>query len=123
MRILIDTSVLVSILRGDRKLKEKLKKLAEENELIISGITEAEIFSGKDMDVKEKREKIADLIEKFSKINPTNKIMREAGRIRRKYGIPLLDSIIIATAEVSDAVIFTLDRKHFKKVEEVKLVF
>jgi len=119
MRILIDTSVLVSILRGDRKLKEKLKKLAEENELIISGITEAEIFSGKDMDVKEKREKIADLIEKFAKINPTNKVMREAGRIRRKYGIPLLDSIIIATAEVSDAVIFTLDRKHFNKVEEL----
>jgi predicted nucleic acid-binding protein len=94
----------------------------EENELFISGITEAEIFSGKDSESENKRQKILRVLSFFQKVNPNNEILQKAGEFRRKYNISLLDCIIAATAHHINAVILTKNEKDFSKIKEVKLL-
>ncbi len=57
MKVVVDTDAIIDILRGFKPTKEKIKELLENNELFISGITEAEIFAGKDMEVEENVQK------------------------------------------------------------------
>ena len=122
MKVIIDTDVVIDVLRGFEPTKEKIKELLENNELLISGITEAEIFAGKDMEIEEKREKIVKFLSKFKKINPNNRILQIAGKFRRRYGISLLDCIIAATAYTLNAKLFTRNKKDFKKMKEIELI-
>ncbi|MEM5790535.1 MAG: PIN domain-containing protein [Candidatus Aenigmatarchaeota archaeon] len=121
MKILVDTDIIIDVLRNFRKTIEILKDLSRKNELFISGITESEIFSGKDLEEKKKREKVKNFLSSFKKINPDNEIFQTAGEFRRKYQILLLDSIIAATAYKMEAFLLTKNIKDFKRVDEVKL--
>ena len=122
MKVVIDTDVIIDVLRGFEPTKEKIKELLENNELVISGITEAEIFAGKDMEIEEKRKKIAKFLSKFKKINPDNRILQIAGEFKRRYRALLLDCVIAATAYVLNARLFTRNRKDFEKMKEIKLI-
>ncbi len=122
MKVVIDTDIVIDVLRGFEPTKEMIKKLLEKNELIISGITEAEIFAGKDMEVEEKKKKIVKFLSRFKKINPDNKILQVAGEFRRRYKVSLLDCIIAATAYVHNAGLFTRNKKDFEKIKEIRLV-
>jgi predicted nucleic acid-binding protein len=122
MKIVVDTSILIDILRNIEISLTLIQKLARENELFISGITEAEIFSGKDLENEEKKQKVLKLLSFFRKTNPTNEILQKAGEFRRKYNTSLPDSIIAATAHHINAVILTKNEKDFSKIKEVKLL-
>jgi len=122
MRIVVDTNIIIDILRNVEASLALVKKLMEENELFISGITEAEIFSGKDSESENKRQKILRVLSFFQKVNPNNEILQKAGEFRRKYNISLLDCIIAATAHYINAVILTKNEKDFSKIKEVKLL-
>ena len=122
MKIVVDTDVIIDVLRGFEPTKEKIKELLENNELLISGITEAEIFAGKDMEMGEKKKKIVKFLSMFKKVNPDNQILQIAGEFKRKYRISLLDCIIAATAYVLNAKLFTRNKKDFEKIKEVRLI-
>jgi predicted nucleic acid-binding protein len=122
MKVVVDTSVLIDILRGIEHPLNLIKNLMKENELFISGITEAEIFSGKDLEKKERRQKVLEVLSIFQKINPTNEIFQKAGEFRRKYNTSLPDSIIAATAYYLNAEILTKNEKDFSKIKEVRLL-
>ncbi|MCS7106036.1 MAG: type II toxin-antitoxin system VapC family toxin [Candidatus Aenigmarchaeota archaeon] len=121
MKILVDTDIIIDVLRNFRKTIEILKELNAKSELFISGITESEIFSGKDLNENEKREKVKKFLLNFRKINPDNEIFQLAGELRRKYQVSLLDSIIAATACKIEASLLTKNVKDFKKISEIKL--
>lgn len=121
MKILIDTDVIIDVLRNVKKIIKLLEKLIEGNELYISGITEGELFSGRDLEDKRKEEIVLIFLSKFRKVNPTNEILQLAGEFRRKYDVSLLDCIIAATAYKIEAKILTKNLKDFQKVKEVKL--
>jgi len=121
MKIIVDTSIIIDILRNVKASIDLIQKLSKENLLFISGITEAELFSGKDADNERKKEKILELLSYFQKINPTNEILQKAGEFRRKYNVSLLDCIIAATAYYLNAEILTKNEKDFSKIKEIKL--
>ncbi len=122
MRIVVDSDIIIDVLRGLKSTKEKLKKLAKENDLFISGITEAEIFAGKDMEAEKKKKLVLDFLSKFEKVNPDNAILQKAGEFRRKYKISLLDCIIAATAYKLKAKLLTRNVRDFEKIKEIELV-
>jgi len=122
MKIVVDTDIIIDILRNFEPTKQKLKELAKQNDLFISGITEAEIFAGKDMETKNKKEIILNFLSKFKKVDPDNEILQKAGEIKRKYKVSLLDSIIAATAYTLQARIFTRNLRDFEKIKEIDLV-
>jgi predicted nucleic acid-binding protein len=122
MKIIVDTSIIIDILRNVKASIDLIQKLSKENLLFISGITEAELFSGKDADNERKKEKILELLSYFQKINPNNEILQKAGEFRRKYNVSLLDCIIAATAYYLNAEILTKNEKDFSKIEEVRLL-
>jgi predicted nucleic acid-binding protein len=121
MKIIVDTSIIIDILRNVKASIDLIQKLSKENLLFISGITEAELFSGKDADNERKKEKILELLSYFQKINPTNEILQKAGEFRRKYNVSLLDCIIAATAYYLNAEILTKNGKDFSKIKEIKI--
>jgi predicted nucleic acid-binding protein len=121
MKIIVDTSIIIDILRNVKASIDLIQKLSKENLLFISGITEAELFSGKDADNERKKEKILELLSYFQKINPNNEILQKAGEFRRKYNVSLLDCIIAATAYYLNAEILTKNEKDFSKIKEIKL--
>jgi predicted nucleic acid-binding protein len=122
MKIVIDTSIIIDILRNVKTYIDLIQDLSKENLLFISGITEAELFSGKDADNEKKKEKILEFLSYFQKVNPTNEILQKAGEFRRKYNVSLLDCIIAATAYYLNAEILTKNEKDFSKIKEIKLL-
>ncbi|MEM5881557.1 MAG: PIN domain-containing protein [Candidatus Aenigmatarchaeota archaeon] len=101
-KILVDSDIIIDVLRNFRKTKEILEKISEED-LYISGITELEIFAGEDMKDEQKKRIVTDFLSKFKKINPNNEIFQLAGEFRRKYKLPPLDCIIAATVYLINA--------------------
>jgi predicted nucleic acid-binding protein len=120
-RILLDSDVIIDILRGFKGTIEAVGDLYEGNELWISGISEAEIFAGKDMGDEERRGAISRFLSKFEKVELTNEILKLAGDFKRKYGLTLLDCIIAATAYAAGAELFTKNLRDFGKVEEIAI--
>jgi predicted nucleic acid-binding protein len=120
-KIVLDSDVIVDILRGFKDTIKKVEKLFAENELYISGITEMEIFAGKDVENEEKKKKIIELFSKFKKVNPNNEIFRLAGEFKRKYYITFPDCLIAATTYLLKAELFTKNIKDFEKVKEIKI--
>jgi predicted nucleic acid-binding protein len=122
MRIVVDTDIIVDVLRKFEPTIKLLEKLVDEHELLISGITESEIFAGKDMQHPEKRRKVINFLEKFKKVNPDNQILKKAGEFRRKYNISLLDCIVAATTFMNKAKLLTKNIKDFETMEEISLL-
>jgi len=122
MKIVVDSDVIIDVMRNVQSSVELLEDLMKENELFISGITEAEVFSGRDMQNEDKRQKLLRFLSFFQKINPNNEILQKAGEFRRKYDLPLLDCIIASTAYHIGAVMLTRNEKDFSKIEEIKLL-
>jgi len=122
MRILVDTSVLIDVLRGKKETIEKLKQLFRDNQLYISGLTEMELLAGKENEEERKMKRTKELISTFEKINPDNLIFQIAAEFRRKYNVSSPDCIIAATAYVINAKIWTEDYKDFRKIKEIEVI-
>jgi predicted nucleic acid-binding protein len=123
MQIIVDSSVLIDHLRGFKKATQKIDELKQSgSRYCISVITEAEVFSGKDYDSKDKRKDILDLLKFFRKINVDSSTAQKAAEFRRNYGVALDDCIIAATAFSEKCTIWTKNAEDFSKIKEVKVV-
>lgn len=124
-KIIIDTSLLISHLRGisdDFKILEA-KRVKEDITLLIPNIVIIELFTGEETRKKEIREKIDKLIEGLEVVDLTVVSAKKAGELQRTYKqIPdLPDFIIAAIALEQEAQIATHNAKHFKQIRGVKL--
>ena len=59
MKILVDTSIIVEIDRGNKEVTNLLKKILENHELIISTITVGEILTGSHLNKNQNEENFA----------------------------------------------------------------
>ncbi|WP_258083994.1 type II toxin-antitoxin system VapC family toxin [Thermococcus thermotolerans] len=118
---LVDTDVIIDVLRGVEEAKRYLLKLAEEG-LAVSTVTVAELFSGKETRDPVKRERILRLLRHFEMIPVDRDIAILAGEIRRDYGLHLGDAVISATAIIHGLTIVTGNLKHFSQVEGLPLL-
>ncbi len=93
----------------------------QEELLSLSTITVAELYAG----VREGRERriLAAFVGAFEMVPLNGAIAEKGGLFRRDYGkshgTGLADSLIAATAELQQAVLVTLNWKHFPMLEQI----
>jgi hypothetical protein len=114
MRTLLDSSVLISHLRGDAQATSLLISLPTKDRL-VSVLTRVEIEGGMRSD---ERRDVASLFGVLRMIPVTDLIARRAAAHLRKFrrshaAIDLVDYVIAATAELHEAELATLNVKHF----------
>ena len=112
-RLLLDTDVLIDYLRGQPEAVRYLESLNAR--LLISAITVAELYSG----VRDgaERTKLAVFIRVFEVVPVDSDVALKGGLYRRDYGkshqVGLADALIAVSAESQQAILVTLNRKHF----------
>ncbi len=115
--ILLDTNILIDYLHGVEKSGELVRRIrAEKSYCYISTITEAEIFSGKDIKGAQDMKMIDELLNLFLKAELTSQIAQTAGLIRGHYNIKLADAAIAATAVVLGYKLLTKNISDFKRI-------
>jgi len=121
MKIVFDTSILVDCLRNHRNAVEAVNRVAKkEIDGVVSVITEAELYAGKDCKVASGIAAVAGLIGLFTKITLNNDIAQKAGEFRRNFDVEIPDAIIAATAFSEDAKVWTRNLEDFKPIEEIE---
>lgn len=119
---LFDTDILIDHLRGYEPAKKFLRKVKDNTDnMLISVITEAEIFSGGKMLDKEEKIKTEIFLELFLVIPLNSEIARYAGEINSKYKIGLADSVIAATSLKNNLILITRNIKHYKSIKNLKI--
>lgn len=113
--IVIDTNIIIDLLRGYEPARKFFKEIESGDfDVFYSTITEAEIFSGKDVASLEKQRIIEDLLLLMKRVQVDEHIARKAGELRRKHNILLPDAIIAATSiTYAGSVIYTRNTKDF----------
>ncbi|ADY73941.1 PilT protein domain protein [Desulfurobacterium thermolithotrophum DSM 11699] len=119
--IVLDTDVLIWILRKNREVKEQFEKAVEDTagQLYITTIQITEIFAG----MREKEEqRTRELLEALSLITIDREIAELAGDFIRKYrkshSVELADATIAAATRKTGMKLWTYNRKHYPMLNE-----
>ncbi len=111
--VLVDTDILIHLLRGVQKAKAYLEAAAREGAVLCSAIAVAEIYAG--MRERE-REKTDALLDSMEIVDVTKSIARKAGFYKASVkgrGLELDDCIVAATAFATKAVLVTGNGKDY----------
>jgi predicted nucleic acid-binding protein len=120
MRVLFDTSILVDSLRGYERASKLIEAVAKRDiHGLISVITEAELYAGKDCSTERGLDAAKELIGIFGKVILDNEIAVKAGEYRRTQGVEIPDAIIAATAVREGAKIYTKNVEDFRKIKRI----
>ena len=117
--LLIDTDVLIDYLRAQAQAVSYIESLT--NPLLMSAITAAELYAG----VREgdERTKLDAFITAFEVVAVDQAIAIKGGLYRRDYkkshNVGIADALIAATAEIRQASLVTLNKKHFPMLNTV----
>ena len=103
------------VLDSDKKIRD------EKITAYISSVTEAELFSGKDIKLESKKRDLKELIGLFEKVILDNEIAQKSGEFRRNYDIETPDAIIAATAFHKHCKLLTKNKKDFQKIKEIEV--
>ena len=112
---LIDTNIIIWILRGEKTYLELKRSLKKESILYISTITVAEVYKNV---YPAEMVKTDEILNEFELINVTDTIAKLAGLywqqfIKKFKNLNILDCIIAATAREYDLTLVTLNSRHF----------
>jgi len=123
--MVIDTSVMIEHLRARDKLTTKLYQLSDETELYISAVSMYELYMGATS--KEKQKDIQLLTEPLTVLPFNDTVALQAAQLfhqlkRKNELIEFRDIFIAATCLVFDLPIATLNEKHFKRIDGLKIV-
>jgi predicted nucleic acid-binding protein len=110
-RILLDTDVLVDHLRGRRRIT------AGNDELHVSAVTRAELFSGRGAEER----RIRRLLEPMTDLPVDTAIAERAGRLRRGSSRRLPDALIAATALEHRLTLVTRNVRDFEGIRGLKI--
>ena len=110
-RILVDSDVLVDHLRGHRRL------VAGRDELYVSAVSSAELFSGHGAEDR----RIRRLLEPMTDVPVDAAIAERAGRLRRGTRRRLPDALIAATALEHRLTLVTRSTRDFEGIRGLKL--
>jgi len=118
--VILDTDVLIWILRGRKDFIKKFEKLVEQTngELYLTPIQIAEIYAGARPSELIQIEKF---LNTFGVLNLNKDIAKRAGELVNKYGkshsVKLADAFIAAAVEHYDCLLWTLNIKHYPSVK------
>lgn len=119
---LIDTDILIWVLRKNKKYADLLQDLARKGSLTISTITIAEIYKNIYPAALLKTENLLNELQSFD-VTPT--IAKQAGLYWQEYAkklknLNIIDCLIAATATVNNLTLVSLNIKHFP-FKDIKL--
>ncbi len=118
--LLVDTDVLVDLLRGNQKAVALIQEHSAN--LMLSSIVAAELYAG--VRNNHELEKLDNLISIFKVVPVSIELARAGGLYKRDYqkshGVGLSDAIIAATADVENADLKTLNTKHYPMIKNLK---
>lgn len=114
-KILLDTDVLIELLRGNEKVEFHVRELITlKNLLVYTPISEAEIYKGLRSNEKEKT-KIT--LGAFECLSLGQEVGKRAGEYMRSYGkshaLELPDALIAASAFIHNFALCTFNWKHY----------
>ncbi len=114
-KILLDSDIIIEILRRNQKIADGLKRMAAKNvRLFFSPVVLAEVRAG--MRPKEK-EATMGFFDALECIPISREIGEKAGRYlnqyHRSHGVELGDALIAASAFSEATSLLTLNRKHY----------
>ena len=126
---LLDTTILIDIVKNDLKAIEKYKDIINTNQDIwIAAPSITEIILGlSSIHVKKDEEaKVIDTINKCHTLDITKEVAMKAGYIEKYLkengnSIGIIDALISATALINNKKIITKNIKHFEKVSELRV--
>ncbi|MBD3204134.1 PIN domain-containing protein [Candidatus Woesearchaeota archaeon] len=121
--ILVDTDLIIDLLRGYNKSKPFFKDIEESKyDAYVSVITIMELMSGKSTTSTEEQIKIQNVIDLFKIINIDSDIAKNAGFINRDYDISFPDALIASCAKtINNCSIVTRNKKHYEKIKGLKI--
>ena len=121
-KIILDTNILIEILKGDKKTISKVESFSKE--LSISSISAMELFYGalNNSEVK----KLEKFISLFDIIYPDETISYKAMKLVKQYAkshsLDIPDSIIASTSLHHKCELFTYNQKDFRFIDGINLV-
>ena len=120
--ILLDTNILIEILKGNEKTIQKVQSTSEE--LAISSISVMELYYGAINKTElNKLEKFTSL---FQIVQINEQISKTAVQLVKSYAkshtLDIPDSLIASTCLMNDCLLFTYNLKDFKYIDGMKLL-
>ena len=120
--ILLDTNILIEILKGDEKTIKKVQSFKQQ--LHISSITVMELYYGALN--KAELNKIEKFISLFIVIEVNEKISKKATKLIKEYAkshnLDIPDSLIASTSLENNARLFTYNLKDFRYILGIELL-
>jgi predicted nucleic acid-binding protein len=120
-KVILDTNVLIEILKGNAKTIEKIHSFQE---ISISSITVMELYYGAIN--KAELKKIEKFITLFNVIDINEVISQTSTTLIKRYAkshtLDIPDSLIASTALVYEQSLFTYNLKDFRYIENIRLV-
>ena len=120
-----DTGIFIEHLRAKDKLSTTLYKMSENSGLYVYAVTVYELYMGATSGDKEKDVRV--IIENFTTLPFTDAIAQKAAELYHKLRlsnqmIEFRDIFIAATCIVHELPIVSLNNKHFKRIDGLKIV-
>ena len=126
MKIILDTNIIIDHLRNIPQATKQLQEIEDGNYTgLISVITITELMAAPKMS-EQRFQSIGKLLLLFEIISVDPVIAKTAGNLLAKYrashGLEPMDALIAATAQVNEAVLFTLNKKHFRFIDGLVVI-
>ncbi|MBI4656872.1 MAG: PIN domain-containing protein [Elusimicrobia bacterium] len=121
-KILLDSDVIIAVLRRDQRVKDELRALEESgHQIYYTPIAKAEIYHGM-------REGEEELVKAFFSdclsFDITDETGETAGRYLKQYqeshGTEIADALVAAAASLNNAELFTFNHKHYP-MKDIKI--
>lgn len=119
--IIVDTDVLIWLLRGDKALEEAFKRAVVQAKgyIFITPVQIAEIYKG--LKIKE-RLKVESFLTTLNTIDIDRNIGKLAGEFINKYekshNVTLADALVGASVKINAFKLWTLNKKHYPMFTE-----
>ncbi len=119
--LVVDTDILIWILRQDKSLIERFKEVVKETDghIFITPVQVAEIYSG--IRPKEKIKVVA-FVDSLNIVDIDKKIGQLAGEFLQTYGkshsVTMADALVGAAAKVNVFKLWTMNRKHYPMFDD-----
>ncbi len=121
--ILIDSDVIIWLLRGNLKVLEQFKKLYTKFPMYTSPITVAEIYAGSR---KNEEQSIAEIFQSIEVLPIEKQIGINAGEWMNKYSkshsIELADALIASSTIHYDLRLWTMNIKHYPMLKKEQII-
>lgn len=126
LKVVFDTNIIIDHLRGVPQATKQIREVENGNfHGLISTITLMELMAAPKI-TEERLSLIKNLLQIFEHVPVESRVATVAGTFLAKYraahGLNPVDALIAATAYASEAVLFTLNKKHFKFIEGLVIV-